>query len=210
MKTVIAACLGLTLTMAIPAQVGVNKDLLNPNRAGEELLAALPHMTAELVATILDKRPFLGMDKLHVVLSKSLSEAQLTELYGKMFIPLNLNTAKREEILLVPGAGPRMAHEFDEYRPYKAMAQFRREIGKYVDKTELARLEQYVFIPLDMNTASEEDFKTIPGVGNRMVHEFMEYRPYKDIEQFRREIGKYVDEKEVARFERYIFVTKDS
>lgn len=34
--------------------------------------------------------------------------------------------------------------EFKEYRPYKAMEQFRREIGKYVDKNEVARFERYV------------------------------------------------------------------
>ena len=39
-----------------------------------------------------------------------------------------------------------MAHEFEEYRPYKSMAQWRREIGKYVDDDELARLERYVFL----------------------------------------------------------------
>ena len=40
-----------------------------------------------------------------------------------------------------------------------------------------------------------------------MVHEFMEYRPYRNMAQFRREIGKYVDEKEVARLERYVTIT---
>jgi hypothetical protein len=39
-----------------------------------------------------------------------------------------------------------------------------------------------------------------------MLREFKEYRPYKNIEQFRREIGKYVDKKEVARLERYVAV----
>ena len=62
----------------------------------------------------------------------------------KLFVPVNLNTASREDILLIPGVGQRMLHEFLEYRPYKSIAQFQREIGKYVDKTELARLEKYV------------------------------------------------------------------
>jgi hypothetical protein len=39
-----------------------------------------------------------------------------------------------------------MLREFKEYRPYTSMDQFRREIGKYVDKAEVARLEQYVYI----------------------------------------------------------------
>ena len=45
---------------------------------------------------------------------------------------------------------------------------------------------------------------TIPGMTSRMVHEFEEYRPYTSMEQFRREIGKYVDAKEVARLESYV------
>ena len=42
------------------------------------------------------------------------------------------------------------------------------------------------------------------GVGERMAHEFEEYRPYRNMEQFRREIGKYVDDAKVAQFERYV------
>jgi predicted DNA-binding helix-hairpin-helix protein len=102
--------------------------------------------------------------------------------------------------------GNRMLHEFQEYRPYKAMAQFRREIGKYVDDKEVARLEQYVFVPIDLNTATDADILSIPGLGQRMLREFKEYRPYKAMQQFRREIGKYVDDKEVARLERYVTI----
>ena len=85
-----------------------------------------------------------------------------------------------------------------------AAAVFHREIDKYVDDKELARLEQYVFVPMNLNTAGDADLLTIPGLGPRMLREFKEYRPYKAIEQFRREIGKYVDDKEVARLERYV------
>ncbi|HZI99693.1 MAG TPA: hypothetical protein VFD22_03445 [Gemmatimonadaceae bacterium] len=59
---------------------------------------------------------------------------------------IDLNTATDAEILAIPGMGPRMLREFKEYRPYKSMDQFRREIGKYVDKAEVARFEKYVYI----------------------------------------------------------------
>ena len=59
---------------------------------------------------------------------------------------IDLNTATDAQILSIPGVGQRMLHEFKEYRPYTSMDQFRREIGKYVDKAEVARLEQYVTI----------------------------------------------------------------
>jgi DNA uptake protein ComE-like DNA-binding protein len=136
----------------------------------------------------------------------TLNEAQRDESYARLFLPINLNTASRAEIMLIPGMSERMAHEFEEYRPYTSLEQFRREIGKYVDAAEVARLEQYVFVPLDLNSATSEAFLTIPGVGARMVHEFEEYRPYQSMEQFRREIGKYVDENEVARLERYMTI----
>ena len=56
-----------------------------------------------------------------------------------MFVQINLNTATDEEILMIPGTGKRMLREFLEYRPYKTLAQFHKEIGKYVDNKELAR-----------------------------------------------------------------------
>jgi cobalamin biosynthesis protein CobT len=40
-----------------------------------------------------------------------------------------------------------MVHELEEYRPWTSTAQFEREIGKYVDKTEVARLRTYLALP---------------------------------------------------------------
>ena len=197
----------LTLTClagGAAAQVGRQPGMVDPNLATEQELSALPHLTPTLAKGIVERRPFLSMTDLNAYLSPSLSKEQLTALYGKMFVHLNLNTASREEILLIPGVGNRMLHEFEEYRPYRGLAQFHREIGKYVDDKELARLEGYVFVPINLNTASDADILTIPGVGNRMLHEFKEYRPYDNIARFRREIGKYVDEKELGRLERYV------
>ena len=51
---------------------------------------------------------------------------------------------------------------------------------------------------VNLNTGTQAEFGEIPGVGNRMVREFMEYRPYVSIRQFRREIGKYVSDEQVA------------
>jgi DNA uptake protein ComE-like DNA-binding protein len=62
---------------------------------------------------------------------------------------------------------------------------------------------------LNLNTATQADFLTLPNVGDRMVREFMEYRPYTSIVQFRREIGKYVDDAQVAAYEQYVFVPVD-
>jgi len=187
------------------AQVGKSVTISDANIASEAELRAIPGLTDALVKEIVAKRPFASITELDAILAP-LSKEQRTEVYKKTFVHINLNTATKEEILLIPGVGPRMLHEFEEYRPYNHLAKFHREIDKYVDDAELARLEQYVFVPINLNTASDADILTIPGLGNRMLREFKEYRPYPSIDKFRREIGKYVNAKEVARFERFVAI----
>ena len=188
------------------AQVGRNMGVLNPSTATEAEMSALPHMGGAKASSIVEGRPFRNMLEVHALVGTSLTEEQQDELYSRLFLPLNLNDTTEQEIHLVPGVGRRMAHEFDEYKPYAGLPVFRREIGKYVDDEEVARLEQFVFVPIDLNTASDEDILSIPSLGRRMLREFKEYRPYQRIEQFRREIGKYVDDDEVARLERYVTI----
>jgi len=201
---IIVVVVALTGGNVAEAQVGKPQGLVYPNVASEKELLALPHMNPAIVKVIVEERPFTGMSQLNVLFSKSLNTSQLTDLYVKLFEPINLNNATEAEIMLIPGMGKRMLREFLEYRPYRTIAQFRKEIGKYVDDKEVARLEQYVFVPINLNRASDEDILSIPGMGKRMLREFKEYRPYANIEQFRKEIGKYVDKKEVARLERYV------
>jgi DNA uptake protein ComE-like DNA-binding protein len=140
------------------------------------------------------------------LLGQKLTAEQAAEVYRRAFVHVNLNTGTREEIVLIPGAGTRMAREFAEYRPWRNWAHFDKEIGKYVNQDEVNRLKQYVFIPVNLNTATDEDILSIPGAGQRMVREFKEYRPWKTQGQFEKEIGKYVDQKEVARLWRYVVI----
>jgi len=136
----------LAVSAALRAQAGLRGDVLDANTASEKELLALPGMTPALAKTVTDRRPFLAMTDLNTLVAASLNAEQRTALYRRLFVQINLNTASDAEIQLIPGLGPRMLHEFKEYRPYKAMAQFRREIGKYVDEKEVARLERYVTI----------------------------------------------------------------
>lgn len=202
--------LALMLALAVFAQAAraqVGKGLMDMNTASEKDLLGLPHMTPAITKQVLDRRPFAGITELHtLLLAQKLTPEQTTEIYRKAFIHVNLNTGTPEEILLIPGAGKRMAREFAEYRPWRNWAQFDKEISKYVGQQETDRLKQYVFIPVNLNTASDEDILSIPGAGQRMVREFKEYRPWKTKAQFEKEIGKYVGAGEVARLWRYVVI----
>lgn len=206
MFSLIAAAM-LVTPLAASAQLGRQMGLVDPNVATEAQLLAVPHMNATIVKELMAKRPFMNIVELNTwLLTQGLTQVQLGESYLKMFIHVNLNVSPREEILLIPRAGNRMAREFDEYKPYGGYAQFRREIGKYVNEQEVAHLEQYTFIPIELNTAPDSAILSIPGAGPRVLREFKEYRPYPNMEKFRREMGKYWNEKEVARLERYVTI----
>ena len=191
---------------------------------------------------------------------------------------LNLNAATDDQFLKIPAVSDRMLREFNEYKPYSTIEQFRQEIGKYVSEEEVAAYERYIFVPVDpsqaseaslqqlpgvstddaaelvkgvpyaddlafssalaqyvsaeqaaaaqafltstatdkaiwilynLDTATDEQFLSIPGVGDNMAGEFNEYRPYASVLEFRQEIGKYVSEEEVAEYEKYLFVPVD-
>jgi len=133
--------------MAILAVASVTRAadiVLDANTATAEDMSVLPHMDDVLAGVVVNNRPYVNIGELNHLLSSDLDDDQLEALYGRLFVAINLNDAKRSDILLIPGLGKRMAHEFEEYRPYSNIEQFRREIGKYVDEQEVARLEQYV------------------------------------------------------------------
>ena len=118
--------------------------LLNPNLATEDELATVLGITPEAAAAVIDGRPYQRTSDLHAALSGAIGEEAALAAYGGLWLPIDLNRATREEIMLIPGMSERMAHEFEEYRPYVDLDQFRREIGKYVDEDEVARFERYV------------------------------------------------------------------
>ncbi len=59
---------------------------------------------------------------------------------------------------------------------------------------------------LNLNTATEDELATVPDAGERMVREFLEYRPYVSITQFRQEMSKYIDDAQIAAYEEHLFV----
>ncbi len=144
----LAGALALLTVLAVPAGAQAGKGLADPNMATESELAQMPQMTPAVVKGLIERRPFKSIVDLNkVLLEQKLTADQAKEFYRKVFVPINLNTGTREEFLLIPGVGSRMAAELAEYRPWKTWAQFDKEIGKYVGQQETDRLKQYVFIP---------------------------------------------------------------
>lgn len=119
--------------------------LIDPNDASEEELRGAG-LDSATVAALVAGRPYETMLEADQVLAASMDETEREQVYEQVWHPLDLNTASDEEILLIPDLGDRMLREFKEYRPYRGIEEFRREIGKYVDDAEVERLERYVTI----------------------------------------------------------------
>lgn len=121
-------------------------------------------------------------------LSMAAADAAAEAEAAKAFVPaptVNLNTATKEQIKAgVPGIGDKMIHEFEEYRPYVSIAQFRKQMGKYVDAPTIAQYERDVFVPVDPNACDAETMAQLSGVSLEEAEELITKRPFADRDAF--------------------------
>ena len=212
--TLSLAVLMLSLTTAAPlaAQLGRQQGLIEPNVASDSALQALPHMNAGVAQLLKDARPILGVVALDSILaSKALTKAQRTELYAKLFVHVDLNRGTDAEFLLIPGVDAKKLAAIKSQRPWQSFDQFQAALTKATSAQEAARLEQYVFIPVELNTVTDAIMDTFAGIGvgtRQWKREFVEYRPWTSMEQFDREISKYLRSRpnELKRLKRYVII----
>jgi DNA uptake protein ComE-like DNA-binding protein len=115
---------------------------------------------------------------------------------------LNVNTASGAELLnSIPNFSNRMVHEFEEYRPYRSIQVFRREIGKYVAPAVVAEYEKYIFVPIDINQADAQTLMQIPGLDQSEAESLIAGRPYASPDAFMTKLSDKVSatERDIAR-----------
>ena len=118
---------------------------------------------------------------------------------------LNLNTASGDEFFgAIPGLGNRMVREFMEYRPYISIQQFRQEIGKYVDQTQVAAYEDYVYVPIAINDSDAETLQQIPGLSAEDARALISARPFTSTDDFLSKLGQYISADELAVAKGYL------
>lgn len=206
-----AALMLAGLAMPASAQLGKQMGLVDPNIAADSQLTRLA-LSAHAVHLIGEAKPILSPVKLDSVLAAAgMTAAQRKDLYGKMFLHVDLNRGTDAEFMLIPGMTAQTVAAIKAGRPWASFEAFRTAMGKTMNATEVARVEQYLFIPIDLNTFTEPLMDTFAPIGvgtRRWKHEFAEYRPWTSEAQFRREIGKYVraNPKEVDRLWRYVII----
>jgi hypothetical protein len=206
-----AALMLAGIALPASAQLGRQMGLVDPNIAADSQFTRLA-LSAHAVHLLGDAKPILSVVKYDSILGAAgMTPAQRKELYAKSFIHVDLNRGADAEFMLIPGMAAPTLTAIKAGRPWADFASFQAAMGKTMNATEVARLEQYLFIPIDLNKFTEPLMDTFAPIGvgtRRWKHEFAEYRPWTSEAQFRREIGKYVraNPKEVDRLWRYVII----
>ena len=118
---------------------------------------------------------------------------------------LDVNTASEDELMkTIPGFGKRMAHEFEEYRPYRSIQQFRREIGKYVNPAQIEQYEKYVYVPIVANESDAATLQQIPGLDAGEADALIAGRPYASRDAFLSKLSEKVSASELAVAKTYV------
>jgi len=114
------------------------------------------------------------------------------------FTLLNLNTVTEQQILSIPTIINRMVREFQEYRPWVSITQYRKEIGKYVGAEQTVAWEKYLYVPVQVDVADAETLKQIPGVTDEIAKALIAARPYKTNDAFLAHLAQYLSNEQLA------------
>lgn len=196
--------IGISLIAIASVACGGSNSAAVPTTAPIAPTTSAPQpTTAPSSANVLVATPEAGALATATAVSNSRAAPGLVQLAA--FTKLNLNTVTGEQLLkAIPNFGDRMVREFQEYRPYTSIAQFRREIGKYVDQATVAGYEKYVFVPIDVNQADAATFQQIPGVTTEIAAQLIAARPYESNDDFLMELSALLTPDQVTHAQNYL------
>ncbi len=104
----------------------------------------------------------------------------------------------------MPGVGDRFVREFNEYRPYTTIVQFRRELGKYVSQDQVTTWEHYVFVPVSPNQADAATLQQLPGVTADVAAQLIAARPFATTDAFFTKLGQLVSPDQATAARAYL------
>ena len=204
----------------------------NLNTASSDDFLTIPDMNDRMVREYMEYRPYVSILQFRQEIGKYVGDAQVAAWEPYVYVPIQIDQADVETLKQIPGVDDTIANELIAARPYTTNDAFLAKLTTYLTADQMTFAPNYLegympseatpeatvssevtaeatmeaFTRFNLNTATSDDFLTIPDMNNRMVREYMEYRPYVSILQFRQEIGKYVGDAQVAAWEPFVFV----
>jgi DNA uptake protein ComE-like DNA-binding protein len=180
---------------------------VDPTNPDADTFQQLPGLDSDKAKQLADGGPFTDDATFLAALGQLVSAEQATWASAFLastaaaeatWVKYNLNTITSDQILSIPGAGDQMTHEFDEYRPWTTIGQFREEIGKYVDDGVIAGYEKYVFVPISPNDADKDTLQQLPGVDEDKASALVSSQPFTDNSAFLSALAQQVSAEQAA------------
>ena len=84
---------------------------------------------------------------------------------------LNPNLADDGELTALDGVTDAIAAAITAARPVASNVELDTVIGGALSYDEKSALRQKLFLPINLNTAAEDELKLVPGINGKMVHE---------------------------------------
>ncbi len=121
---------------------------------------------------------------------------------------ININTVDAYQLAGVEVLTDDMQDSLLQNRPFTTPRDLHAVVSEQADAPLQILIYKELFVPLDANTADEEDIKLVPSVldAKKLAHEVDEYRPYADMKQFKRELGKYMGPSDIEALSQYFYV----
>lgn len=118
------------------------------------------------------------------------------------------NTATEEELSAIEGLSDAGVQAILASRPFATATEFVDAVGEGISEEDKFSVYSAIFVKVNLNRGEEEDFMLVPTTltPDHIAREYQEYRPFENVEGFRREMGKYVGENETAFLARYIII----
>lgn len=119
---------------------------------------------------------------------------------------VNPNEVTEAQLAAIKGLAEADVAAIVNGRPFASMSDLNAAISDGKEPRVLRAIYNVMFIKVGLNTGSEDDYKLIPSTlsPRHLAHEFEEYRPYNSIDDFAREMKKYVSAAEVENLKRYV------
>jgi DNA uptake protein ComE-like DNA-binding protein len=129
---------------------------------------------------------------------------------GQSLGVIDPNVAPESDLLAVAGLNPDVVKAILDARPFMTMAEFDAFLGRVLDRNQRRAVYLRLFVPIDVNTTTDEEWRLVPGIGAHMLMDFKTNRPFGSLASFRQEIGKYLPPKDAALVTQYVFVPLDA
>ncbi len=183
MKTqLFIACIVLVIVVMAGSVIALAQNMkkVNINVATLDELQTLSGIEPEIAQAIIDGRPYEKVEDLLQV--QGIDEEKLKKIQNMITVkPLIISLATLDELKALPGIEPEIAQTIIDGRPYEKVEDLLRVEG--IDEEKLEQIRNLIQMRMNINSATLNELKTLPGIGPQLARAIIEGGPYEEVDE---------------------------